>query len=177
MPLLTNTRTTRIEWAQCDPAGIIYYPRYFEIFDTSSENNRALLGGGRYDNLTSMFGGEPVSGIGFGMGDVTMRDFLETHGLLPEHLATVGAQVVVIPASAEQNLQAEIVAKKIRTTGISVSTDIGTQKVDKKKARAADRGATFIATLDESNTLTIKNLQSGEEKSGEVSDLLDFLSL
>ena len=36
MPLLTNTRTTRIEWAQCDPAGIIFYPRYFEIFDTST---------------------------------------------------------------------------------------------------------------------------------------------
>jgi len=36
MPFLTNTRTTRIEWAQCDPAGIIFYPRYFEIFDTST---------------------------------------------------------------------------------------------------------------------------------------------
>jgi len=36
LPFLTNTRTTRIEWAQCDPAGIIFYPRYFEIFDTST---------------------------------------------------------------------------------------------------------------------------------------------
>jgi 4-hydroxybenzoyl-CoA thioesterase len=36
LPLLTNTRTLRIEWSQCDPAGIIFYPRYFEIFDTST---------------------------------------------------------------------------------------------------------------------------------------------
>jgi len=36
MPFMTFTRTTRIEWAQCDPAGIIFYPRYFEIFDTST---------------------------------------------------------------------------------------------------------------------------------------------
>src|ERR1700689_5328107 len=34
--MLTNTRTTRIEWGDCDPAGIIFYARYFEIFDTST---------------------------------------------------------------------------------------------------------------------------------------------
>lgn len=32
--MLSNIRTTRIEWCDCDPAGIIYYPRYFQIFDT-----------------------------------------------------------------------------------------------------------------------------------------------
>ena len=36
MPLFSNTRTLRIEWGDCDPAGIIFYPRYFEIFDTST---------------------------------------------------------------------------------------------------------------------------------------------
>src|SRR5665811_1892657 len=34
---LRNTRTVRIEWGDCDPAGIIFYPRYFEIFDASTE--------------------------------------------------------------------------------------------------------------------------------------------
>jgi 4-hydroxybenzoyl-CoA thioesterase len=34
--MLTNTRTLRIEWGDCDPAGIIFYPRYFAIFDTST---------------------------------------------------------------------------------------------------------------------------------------------
>ncbi len=34
--MLTNIRQTRIEWGDCDPAGIIFYPRYFEIFDTST---------------------------------------------------------------------------------------------------------------------------------------------
>ena len=36
MAMLTNTRTVRIEWGDCDPAGIIFYPRYFEIFDAST---------------------------------------------------------------------------------------------------------------------------------------------
>jgi 4-hydroxybenzoyl-CoA thioesterase len=34
--MLTNIRKTRIEWCDCDPAGIIFYPRYFEIFDSST---------------------------------------------------------------------------------------------------------------------------------------------
>ncbi len=36
MPTLTNSRKVRIEWGDCDPAGIIFYPRYFEIFDAST---------------------------------------------------------------------------------------------------------------------------------------------
>lgn len=57
--------------------GFDYYTgTIFEIVDTDPANNRALLGGGRYDNLTSLFGGEQIAGVGFGMGDVTMRDFL-----------------------------------------------------------------------------------------------------
>jgi 4-hydroxybenzoyl-CoA thioesterase len=34
--MLTNSRTVRIEWGDCDPAGIVYYPRYFAIFDAST---------------------------------------------------------------------------------------------------------------------------------------------
>jgi len=55
----------------------------FEVFDTNKNNPRALLGGGRYDNLLEMFDVEPTPAIGFGMGDITMRDFLETHKLGP----------------------------------------------------------------------------------------------
>jgi 4-hydroxybenzoyl-CoA thioesterase len=36
MPYLTHTRTVQIEWGHCDPAGIVFYPRYFEIFDAST---------------------------------------------------------------------------------------------------------------------------------------------
>jgi 4-hydroxybenzoyl-CoA thioesterase len=35
-PMLTNTRTIRVQWGDCDPAGIVFYPRYFEWFDASS---------------------------------------------------------------------------------------------------------------------------------------------
>ncbi len=62
--------------------GFDYYTGVvFEVFDTSPENNRSLFGGGRYDNLLEIFGVEPVPTVGFAMGDITLRDFLETHGL------------------------------------------------------------------------------------------------
>lgn len=62
--------------------GFDYYTgMVFEVFDTNPENKRSLFGGGRYDNLLEMFGVEPLPTVGFGMGDITIRDFLETHKL------------------------------------------------------------------------------------------------
>ena len=64
--------------------GFDYYTgTVFEMYDTNPKNPRALFGGGRYDDLVGIFGVEKVSGIGFGWGDVTTRDFLETYNLLP----------------------------------------------------------------------------------------------
>jgi 4-hydroxybenzoyl-CoA thioesterase len=60
--MLTNTRSIRIEWCDCDPAGIIFYPRYFEIFDTSTTVliERAL-GMNKIDYLKAYdFAGHPV---------------------------------------------------------------------------------------------------------------------
>jgi len=53
----------------------------FEIFDTDPANSRSICGGGRYDNLLRIFDVEPSPTVGFGMGDITIRDFLETHNL------------------------------------------------------------------------------------------------
>jgi 4-hydroxybenzoyl-CoA thioesterase len=60
--MLSNTRNVRIEWSDCDPAGIIFYPRYFEIFDTSTTVliERAL-GMNKIDYLKAYnFAGHPV---------------------------------------------------------------------------------------------------------------------
>ncbi len=61
----------------------------FEMFDTNPANSRSLCGGGRYDDLTKLFEGtqneDPLAFAGFGWGDITMRDFLEIHGLLPSN--------------------------------------------------------------------------------------------
>lgn len=153
--------------------GFNYYTgTIFEMFDTSKENNRSLLGGGRYNNLTSMFGGESISGIGFGMGDVGIRDFLETHNLLPDGIKVIAPRVTIIPETPKQNLFSQKIAKQIRKSEITVSVDIGTQKVDKKKARAESKGSKFITIIGEkeasSGNVFIKNLMNGEEYTGTI---------
>ena len=83
--LLAMLEETGIKNVRFEPTlarGFDYYTGIvFEVFDTNSENKRALFGGGRYDNLLEMFEVEPVPAVGFGMGDVTIRDFLVTHNL------------------------------------------------------------------------------------------------
>ena len=156
--------------------GFDYYTgTVFEIFDKSDENNRSLLGGGRYDNLTSMFDDEPISGIGFGMGDVTMRDFLETHKLLPSHLQTTAPTLTIIPTNPTLNLEAQKIAQIFRARDISVSTDIGTKKLGKKITDAVDKGVVFAIIIGEdeilNNNFTLKNLEHNSEENGNIDEL------
>ncbi len=62
--------------------GQAYYTgMVFEIYDTNKENSRSIAGGGRFDNLLELFDVEAVPAVGFGMGDIALKDFLETHDL------------------------------------------------------------------------------------------------
>lgn len=80
--LIQERKIKNVEFDENVVRGFDYYTgMVFEVFDTHAENRRSLFGGGRYDNLLEMFGAEPVPTVGFGMGDVTIRDFLETHQL------------------------------------------------------------------------------------------------
>lgn len=160
--------------------GFDYYTgTIFEVFDISGENNRSMIGGGRYDNLTSMFSDEPISGIGFGMGDVTMRDFLETHNLLPKRVLITAPLVTIIPTDEALNLEAQKLTHNLRLRGISSQADIGTKKIGKKIADAAAKGSIYTVVLgtDELNSgeLTLKNLESGLTQTGNVETILTYL--
>ncbi len=79
---LTSAGITNVIYEPTLVRGFDYYTgMVFEVFDTHEENRRSLFGGGRYDNLMELFDAEPVPTVGFGMGDVTLRDFLVTHAL------------------------------------------------------------------------------------------------
>lgn len=167
---------TNVRFSPSTVRGFNYYTGIvFEIFDISGENNRSLIGGGRYDNLTELFGGDPVSGIGFGMGDVTMRDFLETHTLLPESIRITAPTLIVVPTDAELNVPALSIAETFRSFGVSTSIDTSDKKLGKKIGTASDRGATYVLVVG-SNELqtghyTLKNLKTEEERMGTLEEL------
>lgn len=131
--------------------GFDYYTgTIFEFKDMADGNNRSLLGGGRYDNLTSMFGGEEIAGIGFGLGDITMRDFLGSHKLLPKESKEI--HTIVLSAEKSGNLHAQIVAHKLRQEGVSVLVDFSNRSLVKMTQKAEASGAKRIVIIGESES-------------------------
>ena len=157
--------------------GFDYYTgTIFEVFDKHPDGTkRSMLGGGRYDNLTGLFSNTPVSGVGFGMGDVTMRDFLETHDLLPAAVHTTAPLLSIIPLSPDEHQPAQRLAQQFRDQGIATSVDFSSRKRDKKFKTASDTGVRYLIVLgsDEvaSQTYTLQVLQSQQEHVGTTKEL------
>jgi histidyl-tRNA synthetase len=71
-------------WSRYDSSivrGLAYYTG--TVFEAIAEGERAVAGGGRYDNLIELFGGPPTPACGFGMGDVVLGNLLDDKGLMP----------------------------------------------------------------------------------------------
>lgn len=173
---LSELSITNVVFNKSLARGFDYYTgTIFEFKDTSSENNRSLLGGGRYDNLTGMFGGDPIPGIGFGFGDVTMRDFLTTHKLLPDTVMATGPTLMLLPTDVTQNLAAQKIAHSFRKAGISVATDISTKKIGRKISDAVAAGCSYAVVIGEdeltNDTFTLKHLATETQTTGTVVEL------
>lgn len=154
--------------------GQTYYTgAVYEFFDTNPENNRSILGGGRYDNLTELFGGEAIAAVGFGAGDVTIRDFLETHGLLPEYRSS--AQIYIAVMSEEQFAVAKQLADELREAGLSIAVDWSGRKIGDQIKTANKRKIQYIIVVGEdeakSETYKLKDMETGEEIVGSVPSL------
>jgi histidyl-tRNA synthetase len=161
--------------------GFDYYTgTIFEVFDKHPDGTkRALMGGGRYDNLTALFSDTPITGIGFGMGDVTMRDFLETHQLplanlnLNPHLTVIPLDDTVVPDALK-------IAQAFRERDINkafrVNVDYGTAKLGKKVGNASDNQSTYVLVVgsDElsQGRFTVKKLSTSETLSGTLDELI-----
>lgn len=110
--------------------GFDYYTgMVFEVFDNHPDNNRAMFGGGRYDGLVSLFGGEPIPTVGFAPGGTTMEAFLHSHDLLPELTSTTDVYMIVLGDAARG---AQILARQLRDEGVNVAVDITGRKLDKQ---------------------------------------------
>lgn len=111
-----------VEYDETLVRGFDYYTGIvFEVFDLDPENPRSLYGGGRYDNLLSLFGDEKVPAVGFGAGDMTMENFLQSRGLIPKYQATADIMVCIMEESARE--YADEVASIERAAGKNVAVN------------------------------------------------------
>ncbi len=147
--------------------GLDYYTgTVFEMYDISPENRRAMFGGGRYDNLVALFGNYKLSGVGLGLGDVTLRNFLEIHGLMPKFESFVDV-FVGLPKTELWNTS-EQVARPLREAGLRVMTPLDAGGFGAHLKLATKHGARYAVLLGESELaegkVVVKDLSKGEQK-------------
>jgi histidyl-tRNA synthetase len=147
--------------------GIEYYTDIvFEVFDTDPENARALFGGGRYDGLVEIFGVEPLPVAGFGMGDVSLQNFLQTHDLLPKMPVETDAVVILI---GDVYKQAQPLLSQLRAAGLNLAVDNSGRKLDLQIRHAVKSGVRYALFIGEKELtdghFKLRDLQKGEETS------------
>jgi histidyl-tRNA synthetase len=157
--------------------GFDYYTGLvFEIYDTHPDNRRALFGGGRYDNLVGAFGTDPLPGIGYGVSDVSLLNFMEVHQLTPA--LKKKTDVAVIRFSEADRESALVLSRQLRALGISTETTLLSTKFGKQIQWAERTGAKVVVFRGEeelkNQTFCCKWLSSGVQETFSLSQLEEF---
>ena len=146
--------------------GLDYYTgTVFEAFEIGGKS-RAILGGGRYDNLVADVGGNPLPGVGFAMGDVVMELVLRDAGVIPENLGNI-SQVIVTVFNEETLSESIKVANTLRDAGYRVVLYPEFDKMG-KQFKYADRLNIPVAVILgpdelEKSEVAVKNLRTREQ--------------
>jgi histidyl-tRNA synthetase len=178
--LLDNLKSAGIKNVRYDPTlmrGFDYYTGIvFEVYDADPSNNRSMMGGGRYDGLVGLFGVDTVPTVGFGWGDITLQNFLETHHLLPEIKPESDLYVVLI------NLQlsdVESLVSRLRDNAVNVTVDISSRKVSDQLKNANKKSLDKILIIGEdelrSGLFKLKDLKVSSEKVLNLDQIIQLL--
>ena len=165
------------EYVKFDPnivRGLLYYTgTVFEAYELSGSLKRAILGGGRYDNLLADVGGQPLPGVGFAMGDVVIGIILQEKGLLPEFIPSP-APVLVTVFDNSLLLKSFALAAELRRSGINVMVYPEPAKLP-KQFKFADKMKMKVALTigtdeAEKGLVAVKNLLNGNQQTVPQSD-------
>ena len=158
--------------------GLDYYTGIvFEARDTAGRN-RAIFGGGHYDNLVADVGGTPLPGVGFAMGDVVFPLVLEEHRLLPSVEARI-PDVLITNFGEASTFFSLKVATQLRKDGFCVEVYPDAAKLAKQFKYADRAQIRFVVTAgpDEisKNMIQIKDLKNGNQEALELEKLTSRL--
>ncbi|MBQ8341093.1 MAG: histidine--tRNA ligase [Clostridia bacterium] len=159
--------------------GLDYYTgTVFEVFDLAPENNRAMFGGGRYDNLVGLFvKNAKISGVGYGMGDVTLENFLVTHNLVPD-LDNEGTKVLITRFDDVPYENYIALKDRLLNADIKAALYLGTKKFGKQIDYAAKDHYSHVVIMGgnelENGVVKVKNLNTREETTVNMTELEEF---
>ncbi|MBN2518922.1 MAG: histidine--tRNA ligase [Bacteroidales bacterium] len=138
----------------------------------------SICGGGRYDDLTGIFGLPDISGVGISFGADRIYDVLEGLNLFPEETVTT-TKVMFVNFGEKELKYCFQVVEKIREEGISCQIYPEPVKMKKQMTYADKNNIAYVALVGENeiknNTITLKNMRSGVQEELNLSRLIEKL--
>jgi len=155
--------------------GLSYYTGAIFEVKVNNVSIGSVGGGGRYDNLTGVFGLEGVSGVGFSFGVDRLYDVMEELGLFPEENLE-RTKVLITYFDSKGFTYGLNVLKQLRVAGISSELYPDDAKIKKQFTYADKKQIPFVVVIGEneiqSNQISLKDLHSGLQESLSVQDLI-----
>lgn len=157
--------------------GLNYYTgAIFEVKATIGTLMSSICGGGRYDDLTGIFGLPNMSGVGISFGADRIYDVLNELNLYPESVAT-SSKLLFVTFGEQEQLHALPLLAKVREAGIDAEIyPEANAKMKKQMSYADDKKIPFVAILGseemQSNTLSLKNMLTGEQEKMTIGALI-----
>ena len=160
--------------------GLDYYTGIiYEVFDTGKENIRSIFGGGRYDDLLSIFSDEKITGTGFGMGIYTLSLFLKTYNLIPEEIREKDYTdtIYIASISEEVSIYTFKIAKTVRNEDFPCLIDYRFKNLKNQLSRANELGVLITLIIGpqemEENKVTLRNMKTEEQKTIKIDNLIE----
>ena len=138
----------------------------------------SICGGGRYDNLTGVFGMDGLSGVGFSFGADRIFDVLNTLNLYPAETSAT-TRVIFMNFGHNEAVASLRHKRSLRHAGISCELYPESTKMKKQMNYANSKGIPFVAMVGESemqsNTIAIKNMGTGEQNNYTIEQAIELL--
>lgn len=159
--------------------GLNYYTGMITEITTSAVKIGSIGGGGRYDNLTGIFGFKDVSGVGVSFGVDRIYDVMEELNLFPEEILN-GTKVIILVYDKVFEAKAIEYVNKLRSNKIATEYYCNIGKMDKQLKYANRRGIPYTIIIGEeefsTDTISVKNMLTGEQKKITIEDFINELS-
>lgn len=156
--------------------GLNYYTgAIFEVAAPETVAMGSIGGGGRYDDLTGIFGLKDMSGVGISFGLDRIYLVLEELNLFPETVTT-GTKVLFLNFGESQTFEAMKTITILRNRNIKSEMYPDAAKIDKQFKHAERRGIPFVVKEIEGSLFTLKDIQTGEQFQIDIETLIEKLS-
>ncbi len=174
-----NLRGASLEFDPTLARGLDYYTgAIFEVKANEGSLQSSIAGGGRYDDLTGIFGLKDMSGVGISFGADRIYDVLLELGKFPAELGS-STRVLFANFGDAEALHCLKLLRQVREAGIAAELYPDAVKMAKQFKYADDKGIPFVAIIGENEMkqgiVTVKDMKSGEQRAVKEGDLLTLL--